>query len=57
MFLLSRLLYTVGKYDNQLEKIRKFRLVLSSGSHETDSTGPHIHTLRKKFSSTNKKFC
>ena len=42
---------------NQLEKIRKFRVVLSSGSHETGSTGkkvtasdsakpgPHIHTF------------
>ena len=38
--LLSRLLYvTEGKYGNQLEKIRKFRVVLSSGSHETGSTG------------------
>ena len=47
--------YTEGKYWNQLEKIRKFRDVLSSGSHETGSTakkvtasdsakpGPHIH--------------
>ena len=46
---------TEGKYGNQLEKIRKFRDVLSSGSHETGSTGkkvtasdsakpgPHIH--------------
>ena len=46
---------TEGKYWNQLEKIRKFRVVLSSGSHETGSTaqkvtafdsakpGPHIH--------------
>ena len=54
--LLSRLLFiTEGKYGNQLEKIRKFRVVLSSGSHETGSTakkvtasdsakpGPHIH--------------
>ena len=52
----SRLLdITEGKYWNQLEKIRKFRVVLSSGSHETGSTakkvtasesakpGPHIH--------------
>ena len=37
--LLSRLLYiTEGKYWNQLEKIQKFRVVLSSGSHETGST-------------------
>ena len=54
--LLSRLLFiTEGKYGNQLEKIRKFRVVLSSGRHETGSTakkvtasdsakpGPHIH--------------
>ena len=54
--LLSRLLYvTEGKYWNQLKKFRKFRVVLSSGSHETRSTakkvtasdsakpGPHIH--------------
>ena len=46
---------TEGKYWNQLEKIRKFRVVLSSGSHETGGTakkvtasdsakpGPHIH--------------
>ena len=46
---------TEGKYGNQLEKIRKFRVVLSSGSHETGSTakkvtasdsakpGPHIY--------------
>ena len=34
--LLSRLLYiTEGKYWNQLKKFRKFRVVLSSGSHET----------------------
>ena len=56
--LLSRLLYiTEGKYGNQLEKIRKFRYGLSSGSHETGSTakkvtasdsakpGPHIHVF------------
>ena len=56
--LLSRLLYiTEGKYWNQLEEIRKFRVVLSSGSHETGSTvkkvtasdstkpGPHIHII------------
>ena len=48
---------TEGKYGNQLEKIRKFRVVLSSGTHETGSTakkvtasesakpGPHIHIL------------
>ena len=54
--LLSRLLYiTEGKYWNQLKKFRKFRDVLSSGSHETGSKeikvtasnspkpGPHIH--------------
>ena len=29
---------TQGKYGNQFEKIRKFRVVLSSGSHETGST-------------------
>ena len=46
---------TEGKYGNQVEKIRKFRVVLSSGSHETGSTakkvtasesakpGPHTH--------------
>ena len=45
---------TEGKYRNQLEKIRKFRDVLSSGSHEIGGTvkkvtasdlakpGPHI---------------
>ena len=57
-FLLSRLLFiTEGKYGNQLEKIRKFRVVLSSGSHETGGTakkvtasdsakpGPYIHIL------------
>ena len=51
--LLSRLLFiTEGKYWNQL---KKFRVVLSSGSHETGGTakkvtvsdsakpGPHIH--------------
>ena len=55
-FLLSRLLcITEGKYGNQLKKIRKFRDVFSSVSHETGSTGkkvtasdsakprPHIH--------------
>ena len=48
---------TEGKYWNQLKKIRKFRDVLSSGSHETGSTakkvtasdsakpGPHIHII------------
>ena len=48
---------TEGKYGNQLEKIRKFRVVLSSGSHETGSTakkvtasdsaksGPHMHII------------
>ena len=54
--LLSRLLFiTEGKYWNQLKKFRKFRVVLSSGSHESGSTakkviasdsakpGPHIH--------------
>ena len=54
--LLSRLLFiTEGEYGNQLKKIRKFRDVLSSESHETGSTakkvtasdsakpGPHIH--------------
>ena len=53
--LLSRLLYiTEGNYLNQLKKFQKFRVVLSSGSHETGSTakkvtasdsakpGPHI---------------
>ena len=46
---------TEGKYGNQLKKIRKFRVVLSSGSHETGSRakkvtasdsakpGPHMH--------------
>ena len=46
---------TEGKYGHQLDKIRKFRVVLSSGSHETgskeikvtasdsDKTGPYIH--------------
>ena len=46
---------TEGKYGNQLERIRKFRVVLYSGSHEAGSTakkvtssdsaksGPHIH--------------
>ena len=46
---------TEGKYWNQLKKFRKFRDVLSSGSHETggtaknvtasesDKTGPYIH--------------
>ena len=29
---------TEGKYGNQLKKFRKFRVVLSSGSHETGST-------------------
>ena len=49
------LFITEGKYWNQLKKFRKFRDVLSSGSHETGSTakkvtasdstklGPHIH--------------
>ena len=49
---ISRIL---DKYWNQLKKFRKFRVVLSSGSHETGSTakkvtasdsakpGPHIH--------------
>ena len=54
--LLSRLLFiTEEKYGNQLKKFRKFRDVLSSGSHKTGSTakkvtasesgkpGPHIH--------------
>ena len=54
--LLSRLLFiTEGKYWNQLKKFRKFRVVLSSGGHETGGTakkvtasdsakpGPHIH--------------
>ena len=58
VFLLSRLLYiTEGKYWNQLKKFRKFRDVLSSGSHETGSRakkvtasdsakpGPHIHII------------
>ena len=39
IFLENRLLYiTEGKYWNQLKKFRKFRVVLSSGSHETGST-------------------
>ena len=46
--LLSRLLFiTEGKYGNQLKKIRKFRVVLSSGSKVTASDsakpGPRIH--------------
>ena len=48
---------TEGKYWNQLKKFRKFRDVLSSGSHETGSTakkvtasdsakpGPHTHII------------
>ena len=48
---------TEGKYWNQLEKFRKFRVVLSSGSHEAGSTakkvtasdsakpGPHTHII------------
>ena len=54
LMLLSRLLYiTERKYWNQLKKFRKFRDVLSSGSHETggtskkvtasDSAKPHIY--------------
>ena len=55
--ILYNLYITEGKYWNQLEKIRKFRVVLSSGSHETGSTakkvtasesakpGPHIHII------------
>ena len=58
MVLLSRLLYiTEGKYYNQLEKIRKFRVVLSSGSHETGSRAkkmtasisPYISKVRSHF--------
>ena len=33
---------TEGKYCNQLEKIRKFRVVLSSGSHETGSRAKKV---------------
>ena len=44
--LLSRLLYiTEGKYWNQLEKIRKFRVVLSSRSRETGSTAKNWRHL------------
>ena len=32
----------MGKYGNQLEKIRKFRDVLSSGGHETGSTAKKV---------------
>ena len=51
------LFITEGKYWNQLKKFRKFRDVLSSGSHETGSRakkvtasdsakpGPHIHII------------
>ena len=43
ILLLSRLLYiTEGKYWNQLKKFRKFRDVLSSGSHETGSTAKKV---------------
>ena len=40
--LLSRLLFTEGKYGNKLKKIRKFRDVLSSGSRETGSTAKKV---------------
>ena len=40
---------TEGKYSNQLEKIRKFRVVLSSGSYETGGTAKKVTALRKKF--------
>ena len=36
------LFITEGKYWNQLEKIRKFRDVLSSGSHETGGTAKKL---------------
>ena len=51
------LFITEGKYWNQLKKFRKFRDVLSSGSHETGGTakkvtasdsakpGPQIHII------------
>ena len=43
LILLSRLLYiTELKYWNQLKKFRKFRVVLSSGSHETGSTAKKV---------------
>ena len=42
-FLLSRLLFiTEGRYGNRLEKIRKFRVILSSGSHETGGTAKKV---------------
>ena len=62
------LFITEGKYWNQLKKFRKFRDVLSSGSHETGGTakkvtasdsakpGPQIHTLRKCICEPYKKF-
>ena len=41
--LLSRLLFiTEEKYWNQLKKFRKFRAVLSSGSHETGGTAKKV---------------
>ena len=40
--LLSRLYITEGKYGNQLKKFRKFRVVLSSGGHETGSTAKKV---------------
>ena len=41
--LLSRLLFiTEGKYWNQLKKFQKFRVVLSSGSHETGGTAKKV---------------
>ena len=36
------LFITEGKYWNQLKKFRKFRDVLSSGSHETGSTAKKV---------------
>ena len=55
-FTFPTVIYNRGKVLNQLEKIRKFRVVLSSGSHETEGQakkvtasdsakpGPYIHT-------------
>ena len=56
-FLLSRLLLTEGKYMNQIEKILKFQVVLSSGgldicrrrikvtACDLAETGHHVHVL------------
>ena len=50
--------FNLVKYGSQLEKIRKFRLVLSSGGHETGSTAKKwLHLIQPNQDPTYIFFC